>query len=290
MSSKSHSTASSTHKKSSSSSKVRAGDKVVVYLPSGGKAKGTVLVETSRDRYEVTLENGDVEKRVHSRNIALVRRHRKHHRTDRGSDRRRSSSGHSPPKDSPPRRRESREEATLDRQHSQGAPSSGSDSQTGRDRPSGLSAAAAAATAAAASSPSRPSGEAQTERVPGGDRLASPLSQGLSTTATSAASGGGDPAPQPPEAGSTSPDTAPAEQTPASPIEAQASESEPETSNGERGSSSERGSSPLSNKVRQAQGLLKTVRLVAGQGAHRVYSASSCPRELLFLFPRSRLL
>lgn len=231
----------------SSGSTIRAGDKVVVYLPSGGKAKGTISAESSRDRYEVTLENGDVEKRVHSRNIALARRRRQQHRS-RDDDRRKKSSSRSLQKKGSLRRRESRHEI-LDRQHAvHDALLSESGSQAPRDHHSG--------------SPSSSSVEAHKDHTATGDGPASPISQGLST-ATSAASGGGDPAQQLLEVESHSPDTAPTGQTLA-PIEAPVSESEPDTSNGERESSSERGSSsPLSSKVRQAQGLLKTVRPTA---------------------------
>lgn len=241
----SHSAGSSTNK--SSRSTIRVGDKVVVYLPSGGKAKGTVSVESSRDRYEVTLESGDVEKRVHSRNIALARRRRHHQHRNRDEDRRKNSSSRSQQRKAPRTRRESRHEA-LGRQPSVHDDSllSESGSQTPRDRRSG--------------SPSSSSTGAHKDSSTGaGDRPSSPISQGLSTV-TSAASEGGDPAQQPSEVESQSPDTAPAGQT-LTPIEAPASELEPDTSSGERELSSERGSSsPLSSKVRQAQGLLKTVR------------------------------
>lgn len=254
------SSVSNNKEKKSSRSTIRAGDKVVVYLPSGGKAKGTVSAESSRDRYEVTLENGDVEKRVHSRNIELARRRRQehhHHRNrdddDRDDDDRRktlssSRSQKKKKKKGSPGRRESRHEA-LDLQHSD------------HDAPL-LLLSGSGSSGGVVGSPSVSSAEAHNVNAERGDRPSSPILREPSVGTSAASEGGGDPAQQPPEVESDSPGTAPAGQAPAT-IEAPANESEPDTtSNGERGSSSERGlSSPLSSKVRQAQGLLRTVRL-----------------------------
>lgn len=249
----------------------------MVYLPSGGKAKGTVSAESSRDRYEVALDNGDVEKRVHSRNIALARRHRHNkprHRRDQ-DDRRKISSSRSQrqQKKGSLRRQESRHEAlyhqdsvheALDRQDSihDDALLSETGSPTPRDQNHRSSVSPGAVVGSSPSSSAEAPNE-DTVVVVGGDGPSSPISQGLSTM-TSAASGGGDPAQQPPEVESHAADTPAAPNTgqTLAPIEAPVSESEPDTSNGERrGSLSERrSSSPLSSKVRQAQGLLKTVR------------------------------
>eukprot|EP00903_Cladosiphon_okamuranus_P013302 g12399.t1 len=272
---------------------IRVGDSVVVYLPSGGKAKGTVSRESSRDRYEVTLENGNVEKRVHSRNIALDRRHRHEPRNRRDEDERTRTSTsrfhQQKKKMGSLRRQESRHEAlgrqdrvheardcqdsvhetldhqdsvheALDRQasvHDALLSESESGSPTPRDQNHGSSVSAGVGIG----SPPSSSAEAQQESaVVGGDGPPSPISQGLSTT-TSAASGGCDPAQQPPEVESHSPDAAaPNTGQTLALIEAPGSESEPATPNGERGSPSERrSSSPLSSRVRQAQGLLRTI-------------------------------
>lgn len=266
----SHSAGSSTNTKRSSRATIRVGDKVVVYLRSGGKGKGTVSAESSRDRYEVTLDNGDVEKRVHSRNIALAGRHRHNKHRKRDGDHTRTSSSGSQQKKGSPRRQEPPHEALEDRQGSSmhDALLSESGSQTPRDHHSGSSPrdSHSASSGDVGSLPSSSSAGAHNKdnnTVGGDNRPSSPVSQGLSTMASDAASGGGDPAEQPPDVESHSPDTAPAAgQPPLTPIEAPVSESEPDTSNGEeRGSSSgRRSSSPLSSKVRQAQGLLKTVR------------------------------
>lgn len=257
----SQSAGSSTNKMSSA---IRVGDKVVVYLPSGGKAKGTVSAESSRDRYEITLENGDVEKRVHSRNIEPARRHRHKHGNGAEDLRRKSLSGRpqQQQKGSPRRQESQHEKALEDRQDStiHDALLSESGSQTPRDHHHSGSSSSPRDNHSPSSS-SAAGAHKDDSPVVGGRRPSSPASQGLSTM-TSAASGGGDPAEQPPEVESHSPDTAPTGQTTLTPIEAPASESEPDTSNGERGSSSERRSStPLSSRLRQAQrGLLKTVR------------------------------
>ncbi|CBN80135.1 conserved unknown protein [Ectocarpus siliculosus] len=240
----------------SSTPKIRTGDKVVVYLPSGGKAKGVVSVESSRDRYEITLENGEVEKRVHSRNIALASKHRSHRRNR--SDQARSSSSRSQAKKNTRRRRESRADAPG-REQSHGDESGlEPESRTPREQRSNSS------WVLGATPPSSAEALVGQRKVGEDDQPVSLPSTGPSTVA-SAASGGGDPIQPPPVAESHSPDTAPTRRTSPPPVEALVSESERETSNGERGSSldrgslHERGSSPLSSKVRQAQGLLKTM-------------------------------
>lgn len=234
----SQSAGSNTRKKKDSKSKIRIGDKVVVYLPSGGKEKGTILVETSRDRYEVALENGTVEKRVHPRNIALTSRHR--------DNRRRSSSSRTKQqrKEMSTRRHRNSRDSPVNRQQSVDTTERKSDPS----RSSGV-----------LGSPYSSSAEAQPSECTAGEERPVVQSSPEPSTALPAASGEGDPAQQPPDVGDQSPGISPKGES-SVPTEALASESDPDTSNGERGSSSERGSSTLSSKARQAQGLLKTVR------------------------------
>ncbi|CAM9091316.1 unnamed protein product [Ectocarpus sp. 4 AP-2014] len=236
--------------------KIRTGDKVVVYLPSGGKAKGVVSVESSRDRYEITLENGEVEKRVHSRNIALASKHRSHRRNR--SDQARSSSSRSQAKKNARRRRESRADAPIREQRHGDESGLESESRTPREQRSD------SCRVLGAPPPSSAEALVGQRKVEEDDQPVS-LPSTPPSTVTSTASGGGDPIQPPPAAESHSLDTAPTRRTSPPPLEALASESERETNNGERGSSlergssRERGSSPLSSKVRQAQGLLKTI-------------------------------
>lgn len=235
---------------SGSESSIRVGDNVAVYLKSGGKAKGTVSVESSRDRYEVTLENGDVEKRVHSRNISLLSSNRRKHRRSQPNSRT-SSSSRSLREKSVRQPRESRDDAKGRQRKLEAVSESESETSAPSERRPG----SIDAVDAAAPTPLKE----QLETDPAKEDVAASLSP--STTA-SATNGGGALVQQPPGVITLAPITAPTGETTSPPLEGLASGSDPDTSTGERGSSSERGLSPLSSKVRQAQGLLKTVRLV----------------------------
>lgn len=208
--------------------KFAEGDRVSVYLPSGGKTHGIIRRKSSRGRFEVTLTNGDVEKRVKPGNMSLSSRHHRRNRTSEHSIRSHRSS----------RSRESDRSVSDDRRP---------ESQTGSDSPSRRPGSLPAALARSFSS-AESGGKKQGEGIPG-----SPSSK----ASDASGSGGGEPARLPPGTAILSPDTAPV-------IEVEvpvASESEPDTGGAalERASSSERSLSPLTNKVRHAQGLLKTV-------------------------------
>lgn len=216
------------------------GDSVIVYLLSGRKAKGTISGESSGGRYDVTLENGEVEESVYPEDLELspAARRQGHNETPRHSS---GAQRH----DSVRSRRPSRDRATDDH-----VPESRSDAPR-RRLPS-----------ADIASPS--SGNAKETQA--GRRPVSPLSSEASVSG----SGGSQPAGQPPEAVVThSPDTAQVGEA-LTPV---ASHSDAGTisnsinttvnnnndDGGER--ASESGSSPVTSKIRQqTRGLLKTVR------------------------------
>ncbi|CAN0001877.1 unnamed protein product, partial [Hapterophycus canaliculatus] len=228
---------------------IRVGDNVVVYLKSGGKAKGTISVESSRDRYEVTMENGDVEKRVHSRNISVLSSKRRKHRHGKPNDRTRSSD-RSRQKKSVRKPRESLDDAKDRQQNLEAVSESVSEPRTPSQRQSSFT--SGVDTPSASPSDKQAAPDSAKEGVTTGSLSPAPSSKACATKGIS------DLVQQPLEVVTLSPDTAPTKQTPL-PLEALASESDLDTSAEARGSSSERGLSPLSSKVRQAQGLLKTM-------------------------------
>lgn len=203
------------------------GDSVLVYLESGGKAKGTISNRpSSGGRYDVTLENGDVEKRVSPRDISLAPRRggrdpapeRSSGRSRKDTQRRRKSRG----SDSD-RRGQEKEKSTLRRRRS---------------------------SRASDASPGLAQGLGTNQPV---DRPVSPVP---SEPLPASVSDGGETAPQPPEAGENTPDIAPVTEAPTPP----SSGSELDTGPGESESSPQEDASPLKRNVRRAQGLLKTVR------------------------------
>ncbi|CAN0135559.1 unnamed protein product [Scytosiphon promiscuus] len=237
---------------SGSESNIEIGDNVTVYLKSGGKTKGFVSVKSSRDRYEVTLENGDIEKHVHSRNISVISSSPRKHRRGQPNIRARSSS-RSQHKKSARKPRVSLSDAKGHQRSIKAVQQSESDSRVpalSERRPSSFDAIDA---------PSSSPLERQASPDPTKKGVTAASLSPVPSPTTSAAEGGSGLAQQPPEVVVPSINIPRAEEATPPSLEALASEVDKNVHIGERGSSTERELSPLSNKVRQAQGLLKTM-------------------------------
>lgn len=230
---RSHSRSSTRSNSRSSKSKFRKGDIVNVYLSSEGKAKGTISGESSGGRYDVILENGNIEKRVDHRDISFAHRHQ---RSSRTSDRR-SSTGSQKSVDSHQKSDDNFQES-IDNALAHQASEPGSDTPRQEPPPPSM--------------PPPSSKEATINQA--GKRPVSPLS---SKSPTVSIKGGIEPARPQNKAVVLSPVPATSSKGLLIPITV---ESEQEITKGERVSLSEGDPSPLTNKVRQAQGLLRTVR------------------------------
>lgn len=213
-------------------------------LSSGKKAKGTISGERSRGRYDVTLDNGDVEKRVGADALSLqsTRRSKRHKRPS--SDRTTQ-----PLKSVRTGRRESRDRSASDHTQESDDRDDRGTRQRRRSPPAPLTGS--------------PSSEQATGTRATGGIPASPSSSKASCSGS--ASGSGETGQQLSSVNHSSRQGV----TPDAPVSVP-SESEADDGVGnarvsgvrtERASSSERaGSSPLAGKVRQVRGLLKTVR------------------------------
>lgn len=222
------------------------GDSVVIHLSSGEKAKGTISREssTTKGRYDVKLDNGDSKKNVSSRDLTSRPRHR------RGADNGTSDRNNSLRAQSSVRGR-----GTSSR--NSGASSGRRSSDSGSRSPPQRRRSSAKGVLASPSSSRASVEDAIVENQPSGGPV-SPLSPDALVATPKGE--GGEPGLQPPREGPQDDDVAAPGEKGAGP-DASGSERDDDTGHsvGER-SGSGRSSSPITRKVRQAQGLLKTVR------------------------------
>lgn len=241
------------------------GDTVSVYLSSGRKSKGTISAERSRGRYDVTLDSGDVEKRVGAEALSpLPHRRNKRHNNNNTSSRRRSSDHSSIQSQKSVVRTGGRRES-RDRNASDHTPESDD-----RNRDTRRTRRRSSPSTPLTGSPSSNKQATGTRRATTEGRSVSPSSSKASYSGSAISGRGGEPGQQPPNATRSSSsqavtrDEAPASVASESEADNNGADNASITSGGrtERALSSERasGSSPLAGKVRQAGGLLKTVR------------------------------